>query len=74
MTRPNAAPEHDPGHEAVGGHAIHLPSPSFWPLVAAIGLPVLSYGILYSWYLVGAGAFIVLVGFMGWALEPSVAE
>ena len=69
-----AAPEHDPGHEASGGHAIHLPSPSFWPLVAATGLPLLGYGILYSWYLVGAAALIILVGFMGWALEPSVAE
>jgi cytochrome c oxidase subunit I len=67
------APDHDPGH-AAGGHAIHLPSPSFWPLVAAIGLPIIAYGILYSWYLVGAGAFVLLVGFMGWALEPSVAE
>ena len=67
-----AAPGHDPGHAA--GHAIHLPSPSFWPLIAAIGLPTISYGLLYSWYLVGAGAFVLLVGFMGWALEPSVAE
>ncbi|MEA2581653.1 MAG: cytochrome c oxidase subunit [Actinomycetota bacterium] len=67
-----AAPEHDPGHS--GGHAIHLPSPSFWPLVAAIGLPTIAYGILYSWFLVGAGAFIILVGFVGWSLEPSVAE
>jgi cytochrome c oxidase subunit 1 len=66
------APEHDAGH--TGGHAIHLPSPSFWPLVAAIGLPTIAYGILYSWFLVGAGAFILLVGFVGWSLEPSVAE
>jgi cytochrome c oxidase subunit 1 len=70
-----AAPEHDSGHAAAsGGHGIHLPSPSFWPLVAAIGLPTIAYGILYNWFLVGAGAFIALVGFMGWALEPSVAE
>ena len=67
-----AAPGHDPGHDP--GHAIHLPSPSFWPLIAAIGLPTISYGLLYSWYLVGTGAFVLLVGFMGWALEPSVAE
>src|SRR5213592_2417043 len=32
------------GHEE--GHAIHLPSPSFWPLVAAVGLPVMAYGVL----------------------------
>ena len=41
-----------------------------WLLVTAL----LGYGILYSWYLVGAAAFIILVGFIGWALEPSVAE
>jgi cytochrome c oxidase subunit 1 len=68
-----AAPEHDEGHEPAG-HSIHLPSPSFWPLVAAIGLPIIGYGILYSWWLVGLGAFVMLVGFYGWALEPSVAE
>jgi cytochrome c oxidase subunit I len=68
-----AAPEHDDGH-AAAGHAIHLPSPSFWPLVAAIGLPIMAYGVLYSWWLVGFGAFVVLVGFYGWAMEPSVAE
>ena len=57
-----------------GGHAIHLPSPSFWPLVAAVGLPIIAYGIMYSWFLVGGGAIVTLVGFYGWALEPSVAE
>src|SRR5512132_9375 len=56
------------------GHAIHLPSPSFWPLVAAVGLPVIAYGVLYSWLLVGAGALVAVVGFMGWAMEPPVAE
>ena len=56
------------------GHAIHLPSPSFWPLVAAVGLPVMAYGVLYSWWLVGAGALVTVVGFMGWAMEPPVAE
>ena len=67
-----AAPEPAEGHG--GGHAIHLPSPSFWPLVSAFGLPIMAYGVLYSWWLVGAGALVVLIGFFGWALEPSVAE
>jgi cytochrome c oxidase subunit I len=69
-----AAPEHDTGHDRSAGHAIHLPSPSFWPLFASIGLPMMAYGIMYTWYLVGAGALVTLVGFYGWALEPSVAE
>jgi cytochrome c oxidase subunit 1 len=62
------------GGEHGGGHAIHLPSPSFWPLVAAVGLPVIAFGVLYSWWLVGAGALVSIVGFMGWAMEPPVAD
>ena len=42
--------------------------------MAAIGLPIIGYGVLYSWWLVGLGALVTLVGFYGWALEPSVAE
>jgi cytochrome c oxidase subunit I len=67
-----AAPDDD-GHGAIA-HAIHLPSPSFWPLVASAGMPVMAYGAIYSWWLVGVGALVTLVGFYGWALEPSVAE
>jgi cytochrome c oxidase subunit 1 len=62
------------GATHAGGHSIHLPSPSYWPLVAAAGLPIMGYGIIYSWWLVAAGAVVALVGFYGWALEPSVAE
>jgi cytochrome c oxidase subunit 1 len=68
-----AAPEEEHGHEAAG-HGIHLPGPSFWPLVASFGLPLMAYGVLYSWWLVAAGASVALIGFYGWALEPSVAE
>jgi hypothetical protein len=40
--------------------------------VAALGMPLIAYGVLYSWFLVGLGFFVALVGFYGWALEPSV--
>jgi cytochrome c oxidase subunit 1 len=69
-----AAPEHDAGHDQATGHTIHLPSPSYWPLVASLGLPTMAYGVLYTWWLVGLGAVVLLVGLYGWALEPSVAE
>ena len=69
---PAGAAEHAPGPAA--GHGIHMPSPSFWPLVAAVGLPTIAYGVMYSWWLVGAGALILVIGFTGWALEPSVAD
>jgi cytochrome c oxidase subunit I len=61
-------------HEGGGHGAIHLPSPSYWPLVSGLGLPIMAYGVLYSWWLIGAGALVALIGFYGWALEPSVAE
>jgi cytochrome c oxidase subunit I len=67
--------DHEGAAEAPGhGHAIHLPGPSFWPLVAAIGLPIVAFGVIYGWWLVGLGAVITLVGFYGWAVEPSVGE
>ena len=64
------------GHDddlAGGGHGIHLPSPSYWPFVAALGMPLIGYGVLFSWWLVGAGVVIALIGFYGWAMEPSVS-
>jgi cytochrome c oxidase subunit 1 len=72
VVRVPAGASGEPSHG--GAHSIHLPSPSFWPLVAAIGLPVMAYGVIYSWWVLGAGAVILLTGVFGWAMEPSVAE
>jgi cytochrome c oxidase subunit 1 len=53
-------------------HGIHLPSPSFYPLVASLGLPVVAYGMIYSAYYVAViGALILLSGLYAWAMEPS---
>jgi cytochrome c oxidase subunit 1 len=62
------ASDHTP---ADAGHGIHLPNPSFWPIVSAAGLPLLGYGAIFHWWMVALGAVVVLVGFYGWALEPS---
>jgi cytochrome c oxidase subunit 1 len=53
------------------GHAIHMPSPSYYPVIAALGLPILCYGLIYSSILVIDGALTILVGLFGWATEPS---
>jgi cytochrome c oxidase subunit 1 len=52
---------------------IHLPSPSYWPLVAAIGLLVIGAGIIVHLAIAIGGIVTVVVGLFGWALEPSVA-
>ena len=54
-----------------GGHAIHLPGPSYYPLIAALGLPVLGYGLIFGVGYVVAGLVIMLAGLFGWVLEPS---
>jgi cytochrome c oxidase subunit 1 len=54
------------------GHAIHLPSPSYFPMIAALGLPVMGYGLIFGMPFAAAGLVLMLVGLYGWALEPSV--
>ena len=60
-------PAPDEGH----GQAIHMPSPSYYPLIASLGLPIVGYGIIFNWWLVAAGLVVTLAGFYGWILEPS---
>ncbi len=52
---------------------IHLPAPSYWPMVLAFSLPVLAYGVIYSTLLILAGAAIATMAMFGWALEPADA-
>jgi cytochrome c oxidase subunit 1 len=52
---------------------IHMPSPSYWPIVLAIALPIMAYGIIYSIVLTVIGGAILLLAAYGWALEPSTA-
>jgi hypothetical protein len=40
-------------------------------VITALGLPVLGYGVLFSWILAIDGALLILAGTFGWALEPS---
>jgi cytochrome c oxidase subunit I len=63
--------EDEPAAEA---HDIHMPSPSYWPLVFALSLPLLGWGFVYkNWWLVGVGVFIALFGLSAFALEPPTA-
>ena len=54
---------------------IHMPSPSYWPIVAAFGLPVIALGAIFKTIRCPSSApAIVLLGVYGWVLEPSVAD
>jgi cytochrome c oxidase subunit I len=50
---------------------VHLPSPSYWPLVTAAGLPIIAYGLIFNLGLAALGALIVVIGGFGWGYEPA---
>ena len=58
-----------------GGHGIHLPQPSYWPLVVSLGVFIAAYGVVFNdllvpWALAIIGTFIGFVGVYAWSLEP----
>jgi len=52
---------------------IHMPSPSYWPIVLAAGMPVVALGVIYSIPVAIVGGLIMLYAIYGWALEPATA-
>jgi cytochrome c oxidase subunit 1 len=70
-----AGAEHGEDHPAEEEHHdIHMPDPSYFPLVAALGLPVIGYGLIYLWPVAIVGALITMAGLFGWSLEPVAEE
>jgi cytochrome c oxidase subunit I len=64
--------QHEKGHEE---HHIHMPSPSYFPIVGALGLPVLGYGAVYNNpLLMVVGGLVAMLGLFGWAFEPGTEE
>ena len=49
---------------------VHMPDPSYWPLVMAIGMIVMTAGALGSLSVVLVGVAVTLLGLFGWAFEP----
>jgi heme/copper-type cytochrome/quinol oxidase subunit 3 len=50
-------------------HAVHLPAPSFWPIVAAAGILLAAVGALASVALVVVGGLVLVVAVFALALE-----
>ena len=49
-----------------------MPSPSYWPFVLALGLPIMGYGFVFKfWWLCGVGALIVLFAVQAWTSEDA---
>jgi cytochrome c oxidase subunit 1 len=50
---------------------VHLPSPSYWPIVLAFGLPFICWGLLYSLWMALFGGLAVVAAIYGWIMEPA---
>jgi cytochrome c oxidase subunit 1 len=57
------------GVNRVSAH-IHMPPPSYWPVVAALGVTMLMGGMVFGWFVGIPGLVLLLVGVYAWAFEP----
>jgi len=76
-TKQGGANKEVPASDGSGdeGHGIHLPQPSYWPFVTALGLFVAAYGVVFNdllipWALAVIGLIIGFIGVYSWSLEP----
>jgi len=73
----------NPGHTDGHGAHIHLPNPSYYPLIVAFGIALGMFGAVMlrpvevgglgplGWALVGLGTLITVYGSYGWSFEPA---
>jgi cytochrome c oxidase subunit 1 len=50
---------------------MHMPNPSFFPIIAAFGLTCLAAGMIFGYALSIAGFIYLVVAIGGWAMEPT---
>ena len=61
---------------------IHMPNPSYYPVIAALGLFLIALGMLFNSASItiglfhlpvisGIGVIVILLGIFGWAFEPA---
>jgi len=61
-----------PEPQRVSGKGIHLPNPSYWPLVTAIGILIFFSGFVVGFpYANIAGVLVTFFGIYRWAFEPA---
>ncbi len=50
---------------------VHLPSPSYWPILLCVSFPLIGYGLIFNLGFAFAGAFVLVLAIYGLALEPA---
>ena len=58
---------HTGGPEAPpAGEAVHLPGPTYLPVITAVGIAIAVIGVVQSWILVALGVIVTLVAVWRW--------
>jgi len=52
---------------------IHLPSPSYWPILLAFGMTLIGIGVVSTIIVSIVGVIVLLVSIAGWTLENRAA-
>ena len=52
------------------GHGIHMPSPSYFPIIIGLALPLMMAGIIFTLAISVVGLLLFVLGIWGMALEP----
>jgi len=66
LAGPGAEPAESAGGVTVNGEFIHLPAPSIWPAVVALGVALLMFGFITGLVYTIAGALALILGLGGW--------
>jgi cytochrome c oxidase subunit 1 len=66
-----AVAEHAPAAHGDHGHGIHMPNPSYYPFLAALGLVTVFTGLMITPAISVAGLALLLYGIYGWCFEPA---
>jgi uncharacterized membrane protein len=48
---------------------IHMPSPSYWPIVLAFGLTLIAIGVIFGTLISLLGVIVLLAAIAGWTRE-----
>jgi cytochrome c oxidase subunit 1 len=51
--------------------SVHIPNPSFFPIIMALGLIMMAVGLLVGYIIAIVGFFYILVSVGGWGMEPT---
>jgi hypothetical protein len=51
------------------GEAVHLPGPTYLPVITAVGITIVVVGVVQSWIIVAAGLIVTVVAVLRWVRE-----